>query len=259
MDRKRVKPEVWVKNPSPSRMRDNSKYLGFFDPVEVAECLAEGTRLQPWEYRAYMEDPDTPRRIYVGDDNLMQESELGKHTREEDSTFEAYSSQEFLDANDDPEDGRELEYTMDTGMVSPEKSQSGFIPSYVYRTVYRDQKVLMGFESRRVEKTYLEEERKWVFYSPAGKFIMTTKKVVRTTSYRDDVPIFKWVRIPTLRRIGCLLNLGKVVGSSTVVTRKERRFGFDKREVERQAHRHDRVLMRQDEIDARRQVVPAAG
>ncbi|HWR26656.1 MAG TPA: hypothetical protein VN316_02140 [candidate division Zixibacteria bacterium] len=179
------------------------------------------------------------------------------HERTEDSTFEAYSSQQFLDTWDNPEEGHELEYTMDTGMASPEKSHEGFVPSFLYRTIYRDRKVLLGFEAKRVEKTFVENERKWVFYPPAGKFIMTTKKVVRTTSYLDEVPVYKWIQVPTLRAIGCYLNHGKVVGSSTVVTRKDRKFGQDKREVERQTRRHERVLIAQDEIDARKQVASA--
>jgi hypothetical protein len=179
------------------------------------------------------------------------------HERTEDKTFAAYSATSFLESFDEPQDGCELEYTMDTGMVSPEKSQQGFVPSFLYRTIYRDRKVLLGFDAKRVEKTYAEEEQKWVFYPPAGKFIMTTKKVIRTISYREEVPVYKWIRIPTLRPIGCYLNRGKIVGSSTIVTRKDRKFGQDKRDVERQARRHERVLIAQDEIDARKRVVPA--
>jgi len=49
------------------------------------------------------------------------------HERTENSTFAAYSSQTFLDTFDEPEEGHELEYTMDTGMVSPDKSQAGAV------------------------------------------------------------------------------------------------------------------------------------
>jgi hypothetical protein len=180
------------------------------------------------------------------------------HERTEDSTFAAYSLQQFLDSNDDPEDGSELEYTMDTGMVSFDKSQAGFVPSFLYRTVYREKKVLLGFESRKVEKTYVDTERRWVYYLPYGKFVLASKKVIRTTSYLENVPVYKWIRIPTLRPIGCYLKPRKVVGSTTVVTRKERRFYSARREVQRQARHHQQVLIRQDEIDARKQVVPAS-
>ena len=155
------------------------------------------------------------------------------HERTEDNTFAAYSSQRFLDSYDDPEEGHELEYTMDTGMVSREKSQAGSVPSFTYRTTYRDRKVLLGFEAKRIEKTYVETERMWTYYPPYGRFILSSRKVIRTTSYREDVPVYKWIRIPTLRPIGCLLKPVKVVGSTTVVTRKEQKFYADRREERR--------------------------
>jgi hypothetical protein len=179
------------------------------------------------------------------------------HERTEDRTFAAYSSQQFLDASDEPADGCELEYTMDTGMVSSEKTQEGVIYSCLYRTTYRDMKVLVGFQTKKVEKTYVDTERKWVFYPPYGRFILASKKVIRTTSYREDTPVYKWISLPTLRPIACLRKSGKVVGSTTVVTRKERQYYNDKREIQRQARHHQEVLIEQDEIDARKQVVPA--
>ncbi|CAG0982169.1 MAG: hypothetical protein OIN86_09930 [Candidatus Methanoperedens sp.] len=179
------------------------------------------------------------------------------HERTEDKTFAAYSATAFLESFDEPQDGCELEYTMDTGMASPEKSQQGFVPSFLYRTVYRDRKILLGFETRKVQKTYVETERKWERDPGSGNWSYRETPVIRTTSYIDDVPVYKWVRIPTLRPIGCYLNRGKVVGSTTIVTRKDRKYGQDKREAERQIHRHERVLIAQDEIDARKQVVMA--
>ncbi len=155
------------------------------------------------------------------------------HERTGDSTFAAYSLQAFLDSYDDPEEGHELEYTMDTGMVSREKSQAGSVPSFIYRTTYRDRRVLIGFETKRVEKTYVETERRWIYYPAYGRFILSTRKVIRTTSYREEVPIYRWIRIPTLRPIGCLLKQVKVVGSTTVVTRKEQKFYADRREERR--------------------------
>jgi len=118
-------------------------------------------------------------------------------------------------------------------MHSGEKSQQGTVPSYIYRTVYRDRRVLTGFETRTVEMTYVDTERKWIFSPPDGRFILSIRKVIRTTSYRDDVPIYKWIRIPTLRPIGCLLKPVKVVGSTTVVTRKEQKFYANRREERR--------------------------
>jgi hypothetical protein len=179
------------------------------------------------------------------------------HERTEDNTFAAYSSQEFLDAHDDPEDGHELEYTMDIGMVSQDKSQAGTVPSFMYRTTYRDRRILLGFETRRVEKTYVETESKWVYYPSYGRFILSTKKVIRTTSYREDVPVYKWIQLPTMRPIGCYLKPMKVIGSTTVMTRKEQKFYNDRREVERQDRRHETVLIRKDRIEAHKQVVLA--
>ncbi|MGB8216241.1 MAG: hypothetical protein WCE94_02975 [Candidatus Methanoperedens sp.] len=179
------------------------------------------------------------------------------HERTEDKTFAAYSSQQFLDSFDEPADGCELEYTMDTGMASPDKSQAGYVPSFLYRTVHRDRKILLGFESRRVEKTYVEMKREWSQDPSSKNWSYREVPVIRTTSYREDVPVYKWLSLPTLRPIGCYLNRGKVIGSTTVVTRKDRKFGLDKREVERQTRRHERVLITQDEIDAHKQVVMA--
>ncbi len=155
------------------------------------------------------------------------------HDRTEDNTFAAYSSQRFLDSYDDPEEYHELEYTMDTGMVSREKSQAGSVTSFTYRTTYRDRKILVGFEAKRVERTYVETERRWIYYPSYGRFILSSRKVIRTTSYREDVPVYKWIRIPTLRPIGCLLKQVKVVASTTVVTRKEQKFYADRREEQR--------------------------
>ncbi len=179
------------------------------------------------------------------------------HERTEDNTFAAYSSQEFLDTYDDPEDGHELEYTMDTGMVSPDKSQAGAVPSFMYKITYRDRRILLGFETKRVEKTYGETEHRWVYYPSYGRFILSTKKVIRTTSYREDVPVYKWIRLPTLRPIGCYLKPMKVIGSATVMTRKEQRFYNDRREIKRQNRHHETVLLRQDGIEAQKQVVLA--
>jgi len=175
------------------------------------------------------------------------------HERTEDSTYGAYSSQQFLDSYDDPGECGDLEYTMDTGMVSAEKSQAAAVPSFMYRTTYRDHKVLLGFESRIVEKTYVDNERKWVYYPPAGRFILTFKKVIRTTRFREDFPIFKWLRLPTLRPIGCHLKPMKVISSTTIVTRSERQFYNERREEKRQKHHHMEALVTQDAIDARNQ------
>lgn len=120
------------------------------------------------------------------------------HERTEDCTFSAYSSQEFLDTYDDPEDGHELEYTMDTGLVSPNKSQAGAVPSFMYRITYHDRKILLGFGNRRVQRIYSEIERMWFIQS--GKPVYAEVEVPKITEYTESMPVYKWIRLPTLNR-----------------------------------------------------------
>ncbi len=177
------------------------------------------------------------------------------HERTEDSSFAAYSSQKFLDTYDDPEEGCELEYTMDTGMISPDKSQAGLVPSFIYRTTYREKRILLGFENRRVQRVYSKIERMWFIQN--GKPVYAEVEVSKVTEYTESMPVYKWIRQPTLRPIGCYLKPMKVIGSTTVMTRKEQRFFNDLREGERQNRHHQKVLIRQDEIEAQKQVVLA--
>ncbi len=174
------------------------------------------------------------------------------HERTEDSTFAAYSSQEFLDTYDDPEDGHELEYTMDTGMVSPDKSQAGFVPSFIYRTTYREKRILLGFENRRVQRVYSEIERMWFIQN--GKPVYAEVEVPKVTEYTESMPVYKWIRLPTLRPIGCYLKPVKVIGSTTILTRREQKFYNDRREVERQKRVQYRSLINMDEMAARAEV-----
>lgn len=179
------------------------------------------------------------------------------HERTEDSTFGAYSSIDFLDAFDDPGED-ELGYSMDTGMPITEKSQGGEFHTLMYRTTYKDVRMFVGFDTHRVEKAYVEVQPEWVFHIPYGKFILTHKQAVRITSYMEHTPIYRWVRIPTLHPVGCYLKAPKVVKSVTIVTRKERAFYSDRREVERQEHHRLGVLIAQDGIDAQKQVAVTA-
>ncbi len=204
------------------------------------------------------------------------------HERTEDNTFAAYSSQTFLDTFDEPEEGHELEYTMDTGMVSPDKSQAGSVPSFMYRTIYRDRKILIGFDTRRVQRLYAGKERVWApridqdrlyrcfslardnpEYSSFPEeiisfglrrpvsFSRTEVEVPSTVEYMESMPVYKWIRIPTLRPIGSYLKPMKVVGSTTIMTRKERKFYNERREVERQKRVQYRSLIDMDEMAAR--------
>ena len=177
------------------------------------------------------------------------------HERTEDKTFAAYSAQQFLDTFDEPEEGHELEYTMDTGMTSQDRPQAGAVPSFMYRTIYRDRRILIGFETRRVQKAYMSSDRVWFLQD--GKLIYAEIEIPRVTEYLESIPIYKWIRLPTLRPIGCYLKPMKVVGSTTVMTRKEQKFYQNRREVEHQNRRRDKVRIRQDEIESRKQVVPA--
>ncbi len=60
---------------------------------------------------------------------------------------------------------------------------------FIYRTTYRDRKILLGFETSRVKRTYVETESQWIYYPPYGRFILSTRKVIRTTNYREDLPV----------------------------------------------------------------------
>lgn len=176
------------------------------------------------------------------------------HERTEDKTFAAYSSMDFLDTWDDPGED-ELGYSMDTGMVSSEKSQAGAIHPFMYATVYKDRRMLMGFETRRVMKFYTAIERVW--FMQDVRIAFAEIETPRVAEYTENTPVYKWVRVPTLVPIGCYLKAPKVVGSTTIVTRKERKFYDDRREIERQKHHHLGVRIAQDEIDARKQVATA--
>ncbi len=180
------------------------------------------------------------------------------HERTEDNRFEAYSATNFLDAWDSPEQNHEIEYSMDTGMASSEKSQAAAVPSYLYRTFNKDHRMLLGFQTVKVERAYVDEDRKWVYYPPYGKFVLSTRKVIRTTRYLESAPVYKWVTLPTMRPIGCYLKPMKVIGSMTVVTRKERAFSADKRFLESQKRHNIDVLIAQDAIDSRKQVAVMA-
>lgn len=105
----------WIKSPSPSRMRDNSKYLGYYEPDRVADAILAKIRVVPWEYRAYMEDELTPRRIYVGDDNMIQESELNNARRDEDN-------------NGDDEYASPAQQAREFG----DRDAVGFIPAFIF-------------------------------------------------------------------------------------------------------------------------------
>lgn len=177
------------------------------------------------------------------------------HDRTEDNTFAAYSAQTFLDTFDDLADGNELEYTMDTGMASPDKSQAGTVPSFMYRTIYRDRRILIGFETRRVQKVHMSSDRVWFLQN--GKPVYADIESPKVTEYLESIPIYKWIRLPTLRPIGCYLKPMKVIGSTTVVTRKERKVYQDRLELQRQNRHHEKVLIRQDKIESRKQVVLA--
>jgi len=197
-----------------------------------------------------------PKRQFVKSTISVTIPEIAlAHERTEVNTFAAYSAQTFLDTFDDPADGTELEYTMDTGMASPDKSQAGTVPSFMYRTIYRDRRILIGFETRRVQKAYMSSDRVWFLQD--GRPIYADIETSKVTEYLESVPIYKWIRLPTLRPIGCYLKPMKVIGSTTVVTRKERKVYQDRLELQRQNRHHERVLICQDKIESRKQIVPA--
>jgi len=243
----------------------NLRNQGFTDPCKLGNKL--GKLVMPvdpkWSARFNKQKADEIKaRTHFAKSSIrgiVPEIALA-HERTEDNTHGAYSSQNYLDSNDDPEENGELAYSMDTGMATSEKSQAAAVPSFMYRTTYRDRRSLLGFQARTVESACVITERDWTFDPASHNFSYTERVAIQKTSYREDLPLFKWERLPTLRPIGCHMKALKVIGSSTVVTRKERAFYSERNEVKRQEHHSMEVHIIQDEIDARsapKQVVMA--
>lgn len=146
-------PDFWIKNASRGMLltRDRSKFLGYYDPDSVitriddaaiahtAWDMKKGIPVYTWEYRAYKEDPFTPRRIYVGDDANIRESELdhykdGGYAEDEDSQPELVTP---YDAGLDPEED----------LVDPENADihhsGGFVPAFIFRPWYSEYRILV--------------------------------------------------------------------------------------------------------------------
>lgn len=212
-------PDFWIKNASRGMLltRDRSKFLGYYNPESVIGAIEEGIRVSAWEYRAYKEDPETPRRIYVGDDANIRESELdhykdGGYAEDEDGSPELVTP---YDAGLGPDDD----------MPDPENADlshtGGFIPAFIFRTTYRDHRVLV--------------------------------------EDRNGNPGYRWTAVPTLKPIGCKVDLvdgyvvprGKYVRLSTIKTRADRKRSRDRAELGRQRRAYTGFLIKKDAVEAR--------
>lgn len=205
-------PDFWVKNASRGMLltRDRSKYLGFYNPESVQDAIAEGIRVSAWEYRAYKEDPDTPRRIYVGDDAMVRESELdhykdGGYAEDEDGSPELVTP---YDAGLDPDDD----------MPDPENADmhhSGGVLPDLFRTFYSEYRVIR-FEEFEINNL----PGSWMGF-----------KVTMHYRHSPGRPYYQLMTVPTLRATGCSVRLdngyvvpaGKTVRISTIKTKADRK------------------------------------
>ena len=234
-------PDFWVKNATRGMLlsRDRSKFLGYYIPESVQEALEEGIRIAAWEYRAYKEDPETPRRIYAGDDANIRESELdhykdGGYAEDEDGSPELVTP---YDAGLDPEED----------IPDPENADlshtGGFVPAFIFRTTHRDRKVLMWepFETTRLPGT-------WMGF-----------KVTMFYKHSPGKPFYRWETVPTLKPVGCKVDLvdgyvvprGRYVRLSTIKTRADRKRSRDRAELGRQRRAYTGFLIKKDAVEAR--------
>ncbi|MDD5614935.1 MAG: hypothetical protein PHH85_01900 [Candidatus Methanoperedens sp.] len=209
-------PDFWIHRTEKglTKFRDSSRYLGYYDPDSVMDAIDEGIRVAPWEYRAYMEDPFTPRRIYMGDDARIKESELdnykdGGYMPDDDGT-PALVTPFDAGMGGDEED-----------MPSPENANmwhdGGFVPAFIFRSTHRDRKILVV---------------------PDGK----------------DKPFYRWETVPTLKPVGCkvelkdgyVVPLGKHVRMSTIKTRADHKRSKDRAELGRQKRAYYGYLIKRD-------------
>ena len=174
-------PDFWINRPSAALavFRDNSKYLGYYDADSVQIAIDEGIRVQKWEYRAYKEDPNTSRFIYVGDDNMIRESELECKTESEDfSPDDLYVSPQ--------QEARER----------GDRNAVGFVPAFMF-----------------------------------GPGKPAWRQVIADGNDRHHSPYLKWVKYPSIRPIGCrveirngyALPVGKVGSITRIKTRADKK------------------------------------
>lgn len=250
--------DFWTRRPinKLSMFRDNSRYLGYFNPESVQEALDEGIRVAPWEYRAYMEDPDTPRRIYVGDDNSIKESELDHFKdggyAEDDDGQQALITPYDAGLEPDPE----LDEQLQQQFGAPDMwKQQGVACHVVYQHSTHTNYVIAGSYTRQVRKVVYQPERTWFIQN--GRPMYADIETRSEIEFHEDNTVMKKQYLPTLHPI--VVGQEKcVVASSTVRTRKDRRFLKVQKYENQVVEHHQQLLIHRDEVESVKQVaIPA--
>lgn len=213
-------PDFWIKSTTHGTLlsRDNSKFLGNYVPESVIDAISEGIRVSTWEYRAYKEDPETPRRIYAGDDRMIRESALdhykgGGYTEDDDSQPALVTP---YDEGLDPEED----------MIDPENADmwhgGGFVPAFIFRQTHRDRKVLVVPDGK--DRPYY----RW-----------------------ETVPTLKPVGCKVEIRDGYVVPAGKHVKFSTVKTHADKKRARDRGEISRQKRAYYGYIIKKDAVEHR--------
>lgn len=265
-------PDFWTRRQinKLSMFRDNSKYIGYYNANYVFDQIAMHMRVEPWEYRCYMKDvariDDDPdyipqnRRIYVGNDNLIRESELdhfkdGGYAEDDDGQPQLITP---YDAGLEPD--HELDEKLQQQYGTPDMwRQQGVACHVVYQHSTHTNYVIAGSYTRQVKKVVYQPERHFVWYHPYAEDrpLMTVRIVRSEIEYREDNTVMQKQHLPTLHPI--MIGQEKcVVASSTVRTKKDRRF-LEVRKYENQVvERHRQLLIHRDEVESvKRVAIPA--
>lgn len=251
--------DYWVRAPGKKwcHFRDNSRFIGFYDAEYVFDQIAMHCRVEPWEYRAYMEDvariDDDPdycpqsRRIYVGNDNRIKESELDHFKdggyAEDDDGQPALVTPYDQGIDDDPELNREFEEQE----FNNSWKQQGVNCYKVYQHTTHTSYVVAGSYSRQVRKVVYQPERVWFIQN--GRPMYADIETRTEVEYREDNTVMRKQELPTLHVISVGQEAG-VVASSTVRTRKDKRFLDTLKYERRVVERHRQCLIHCDEVAA---------
>jgi hypothetical protein len=244
-------PDFWT--PSPNRrislQRDNSRFLGYYDPASVMDALDEGVRITSWEYRAYMENPNTPRRIYVGDDSLIKESELdhykdGGYSEDTDGMATLITPYD-RGIDEDPELNKEFEEQESKNSWK----QQGVDHHKVYQHTIAVNRVIVGDYSTRIKKVVYQPERIW-FLTPSGKPTYADIETRSEIEYREDTIVEQRQELPTLHPVMIGFE-SDVIGVSTTMTKKDKAFLAYRRYDQQVIERHRKILIHCDEVKSR--------
>lgn len=294
--------DFWTKRPS-SRLaifRDNSKYLGFFDPESVEDRMIDfamlygkdakwnmikGIPVFKWEFRAFKEDPDTPRRVYVGDDMMIRESELDHY---KDGGYMPDDDREPV-LTTPYDQGLDEDKELNKSMQEPQMwRQQGMNHHKLYQHTTHVNYVVEGSYSRRVRKIVyqpervslpiMDENRAFRLFSlirdnpefqefpeiikefglpRLAGIAMAEIENRNVIEYPESTVVMRKQYLPTLHPI-MVGNEAEVIGSSTPMTRKDNRFLEVRRYEKDVVERHRECLIKIDEIAEKKRVaIPA--